>query len=71
VLLETEPERREALHLELAALADGGEAAPAATDAVRRALVEALRDGDRPAVVARLDRMLLGLGGPARLRVAS
>ena len=30
-----------------------------------------LRDGDRPAVVARLDRMLLGLGGPARLRVAS
>jgi hypothetical protein len=38
---------------------------------VRRALVEVLRDGDRPAVVARLDRMLLGLGGPARLRVAS
>ena len=71
VLLETEPERREPLHLELAALADGGEAAPPAADAVRRALVEVLRDGDRPAVVARLDRMLLGLGGPARLRVAS
>jgi hypothetical protein len=71
VLLETEPERREALHLDLAALADGGEAAPAAADAVRRALVEVLRDGDRPAVVARLDRMLLGLAGPARLRVAS
>jgi hypothetical protein len=71
VLLETEPERREALHVELAALADGGEAAPAAADAARRALVEVLRDGDRPAVVARLDRMLLGLGGPARLRVAS
>src|SRR6476620_324565 len=71
VLLETEPERRDALHVELAALAAGAEAAPAAADAARRALVEVLRDGDRPAVVARLDRMLLGLGGPARLRVAS
>ena len=36
-----------------------------------RALVEVLRDGDRPGLVARLDRTLLGLGGPARLRVAS
>jgi hypothetical protein len=71
VLLETEVERREALHVALAALADGGEAAPVAADAVRRALVEVLRDGDRPALVARLDRALLGLGGPARLRVAS
>jgi hypothetical protein len=71
VLLETEIERREALHVALAALADGAEAAPVAADAVRRALVEVLRDGDRPALVARLDRTLLGLGGSARLRVAS
>ena len=71
VLLETDPARRESLHTDLAALADGSEAGPAAADAVRRALVEVLRDGDRPALVARLDRMLLGLDVAARLRVAS
>ena len=71
VLLETDPERREALHLDLAALADGGEASPGAAGAVRRALVEALRDGDRSALVVRLDRALLGLAAPGRLRVAS
>ena len=71
VLLEIDAERRESLHADLVVLADGGEAGPAAADAVRRALVEVLRDGDRPALVARLDRVLLGLGGPARLRVAS
>ena len=71
VLLETDPERRESLHTALAVLEDGGEAGPSAADGVRRALVEVLRDGDRPGLVARLDRTLLGLGGPARLRVAS
>ena len=71
VLLETDPDRREALHRDLAALADGGEASPGAAGAVRRALVEALRDGDRSALVVRLDRALLGLAAPGRLRVAS
>jgi hypothetical protein len=71
VLLETDPDRREALHRDLVALADGGEASPGAAGAVRRALVEALRDGDRSALVVRLDRALLGLAAPGRLRVAS
>ena len=35
------------------------------------ALVEALRDGDRTALVARLDRALLGLAVPDRMRAAS
>jgi hypothetical protein len=63
-------EAREALHRDLVALADGAEATPAST-AVRRALVEVLRDGDRSAVVARLDRVLLGVATPGRLRAAS
>ncbi len=71
VMLETEPERREELHRDLAALGDGGEASTRAADAVRRALVEVLREGDRTALVARLDRTLLGVGQPGRLRVAS
>jgi hypothetical protein len=71
VLLEEEPERREALHRDLAALGDGAEATAPAATAVRRALVEALRDGDRGALVDRLDRMLLGLSVPERLRAAS
>lgn len=71
VLLELEPEPRATLHEELATLADGREGTAVAVDAVRRALVEALRDGDRHALVTRLDRVLLGLAGPTRLRVAS
>ena len=71
VLLGEDAERREALHRDLAALADGAEATSPAATAVRRALVEALRDGDRPALVSRLDRMLLGLAAPGRLRAAS
>jgi len=71
VLLESDPQRREALHADLAALAGGGEASAAAADSARRALVEVLRDGDRQALVEKLDRILLGLGGPSRLRVAS
>ncbi|MBA3413361.1 MAG: hypothetical protein H0T09_06685, partial [Actinobacteria bacterium] len=35
---------------------------PAAADAVRRALVEALAHGNRAALVASLDESLLGLG---------
>ncbi len=71
VLLEEDPERRAALHRDLAALGDGAEATPPAATAVRRALVEALREGDRAGLVDRLDRMLLGLSVPERLRVAS
>ncbi len=71
VLLETEPAHRETLHRDLAALADGAEATSAAASGVRRALVEVLREGDRPALVERLDRMLLGLTAPGLLRVAS
>lgn len=72
VLLEHDPERREALHRDLALLACGDEEATTpAADAVRRSLVEVLRDGDRPALVARLDRALLGLAVPDRLRAAS
>ena len=71
VLLEEHPERREALHRDLAALQDGAEATSPAATAVRRALVEVLREGDRAGLVDRLDRMLLGLSVPERLRVAS
>ena len=69
ILLETEPEARARLHDELARLADGEAATPEAGTAVRRALVEVLRAGDRPSLVAGLDRELLGLGA-ARERVA-
>jgi hypothetical protein len=71
VLLEDDPERREALHRDLAMLADGEEATSSASAAVRRALVEVLRDGDRIGLVAQLDRSLLGLAAPGRLRAAS
>jgi len=71
VLLEDRAEAREALHRDLVALADGAEATSPASTAVRRALVEVLRDGDRSAVVARLDRVLLGVPTPGRLRAAS
>ena len=65
------PERREALHRDLTGLASGAEATSPAAAAVRLALVEVLRDGARTAVVERLDRMLLGLAAPGRLRAAS
>jgi hypothetical protein len=71
VFLETDPERRERLHRDLTALADGGEASVDAAGAVRRTLVEVLRDGDRSALATRLDRALLGLAPSGRLRVAS
>lgn len=71
VLLEQEPERREALHRDLADLCGGGEADATARDAVRRSLVAVLRDGDRPALATRLDRALLGLEAPGHLRAVS
>jgi hypothetical protein len=71
VLLETEPDARERLHGALTELASGDESTPAAADAVRRALVEALRHGDRQALVRDLDRELLGVrGSSGGLRVA-
>ena len=71
VLLEAEPGRREALHRDLTLLECGEDASATATASVRRALVEVLRDGDRAAVVARVDRALLGLPDAGRLRAAS
>jgi hypothetical protein len=71
VLLESEAARREALHRDLELLARGEEATSPAAEAVRRALVEILRLGEREALVERLDRVLLGLGDAGRLRVAS
>ena len=71
VLLEPDADRREALHCALERLCEGEEAESSAREAVRRSLVEVLRDGDRLALTARLDRALLGLDGPERLRAAS
>lgn len=66
VLLETDADDRAALHAELAALDAGGEATARAQDAVRRALLEALRQGDRDALQSGLDAELLGLGRAPR-----
>jgi hypothetical protein len=52
-------------------LAEGEDATPLAADAVRRSLVEVLRDGDRAGLAPRLDRVLLGLPVTGRLRAAS
>jgi hypothetical protein len=71
VLLEGQQDAREALHRDLAALADGGEATRVAADGVRRSLVEVLREGDRDGLAPRLDRVLLGLPVAGRLRAAS
>jgi hypothetical protein len=71
VLLEDDGPARAALHDALASLADTGSARPAAVDAVRRALVEALRHGDRAQLVRELDAELLGAGTAGPVRVAS
>jgi hypothetical protein len=71
VLLESDPGARESLHRDLVMLADGEEASSTAASAVRRSLVEVLRDGDRAALVARLDRALLGVTAPGQLRAVS
>jgi hypothetical protein len=70
VLLEDDVEARAVLHGGLAALAGGGEAGASAADAVRRALVEVMRSGDRADVICELDTELLG-AARVRLRVAS
>ena len=70
ILLEAAPEPREALHHDLALLAEGEDATSTAASAVRRSLVEVLRAGDRVSLVASLDRALLGLAAPG-LRIAS
>jgi hypothetical protein len=60
LLGDTGPER--ARHLEcMRALARGERAAPAVAEAIRKALVEALVHGDRPALVAALDDALIGV----------
>ena len=71
LLLEEEVEARERLHADLGQLAAHEGPTSAAVDAVRRALVQALRHGDRVALVRELDRALLGIGDAARLRLAS
>jgi hypothetical protein len=70
VLLEKDGAARESLYGELSALSTGDEASPIVLDAVRRALVAALRSDDRPNLVRDLDRELLGLGQVSPLRAA-
>jgi hypothetical protein len=72
VLLEKDGASRELLHGELSALAagDGDESGPVMLDAVRRALVAALRSEDRTELVHGLDRELLGLSRGMPLRAA-
>jgi hypothetical protein len=69
VLLENDGPARAALHDELASLAETGAAGDVAVDAVRRALVETLRHGDRTQLVRELDAELLGTA--SRVRVAN
>jgi len=71
ILLETQPEARAELHRDLTLLADGEPASVSAAPAVRRALVEVLRAGERRELVARLDRELLGVPSERPVRVAS
>ena len=71
VLLGEDAREREQLHERLRALADGGPATPSAEDALRRALVETLRNGDRRGVIVSLDRTLLGLEPLAPVRLAA
>jgi hypothetical protein len=70
VLLETEPDARSALHAELIALVGGDECSAVVADAARRALVEALQHGDRPALLRELDEALLGVRDRRSLRLA-
>ena len=70
VLLEKDGSAREALHGELSALSAGEAVTPIVLDVVRRALVAALRSGDRDGLVHELDRELLGLERRPALRTA-
>ncbi|MDQ3066103.1 MAG: hypothetical protein M3R12_02970 [Actinomycetota bacterium] len=67
VLLGDTSEERRAIHSSLRSLAAGEPASQRAEDSVRRALVEALRHGDRPTLVRSLDDVLLGLRAAPRL----
>ncbi len=71
LLLEAEPAARERLHADLVRLAAREEPTSPAVDAVRRALAQALRHGDRSALVGELDRTLLGVQDAASFRLAS
>ena len=71
VLLGDVSEERRAIHAALRSLAAGEPASPRAQDAVRRALVETLRHGDRDELVRSLDEVLLGLRSAARLAVTA
>ena len=70
MLLEKDGSARESLHGELAALGSGNATSPIVHDAVRRALVAALRSRDRETLVRGLDRELLGLERETPLRAA-
>ena len=69
VLLGEASDERRAIHASLRALGDGEQASERAESSIRRAIVEVLRHGDRPALVRSLDDVLLGLKS-ASLRLA-
>jgi hypothetical protein len=71
LLLEADASARERLHGDLVALAERRDPSAPAVDAVRRALVQVLRDGNRPELIRQLDRTLLGVGDASRVRLAS
>jgi hypothetical protein len=68
VLLAEDARAREELHGDLVALAHGERTTPIAVDAVRRALVGALRARDRAELLRGVDRELLGLEARPTLR---
>jgi hypothetical protein len=70
LLLEPDPAARERLHADLRSLDERQDPTAPAVQAVRRALVEVLRDGNRAEIVRELDRALLGIGDAERIRVA-
>ena len=70
VLLADDIGAREELHGLLVTLAGGDAGSPAAADSARRALVAALRAGDRGELQHDLDRELLGLSRRPALRAA-
>ena len=71
VLLGASSDERRALHASLRELGSGAEALPSAADAIRRALVEVLRHGDRLALLRTLDDTLLGLQSAHEQRAAA
>jgi len=71
VLLGGSSDERRALHASLRELGSGAEALPSAADAIRRALVEVLRHGDRLALLRSLDDTLLGLQSAHEQRAAA